>query len=157
MTKRQPINSTAGQVAAMANSRAPLDPPSHVPLEPEAAGFWTEIVAARSREEWTPHDLAFAADLANAMARLHANRKKVRAEGETTVSPAGTPMVNPRVGVVNSLHAQVKAARQSLGLHSAARGDHRDVLRRRALSQEAESAADDAAADSLLARPTIIQ
>ena len=70
MTKRQPINSTAGQVAAMANSRAPLDPPSHVPLEPEAAGFWTEIVAARSREEWTPHDLAFAADQFAALCKV---------------------------------------------------------------------------------------
>lgn len=155
--KRQPVTSTAGQVAAMAKRGEPLNPPAHVPLEPDAAGFWTEIVAARSREEWTPHDLAFAADLANAMALLHANRKRLRAEGETTANKGGTPMVNPRVGVVNSLHAQVKAARQSLGLHSAARGDHRDVLRRRALSQEAESAADDASADDLLARPPSLQ
>lgn len=153
MTKRQAVTSTAGQVAAMAKAGQPLKPPAHVPLEPDAAGFWTGIVAARSREEWTPHDLAFAADLANAMALLHANRKKLRKEGEVTASPAGTPMVNPRVGVVNSLHAQVKAARQSLGLHSAAKGDHRDVLRRRALSQEAESAADEALSDDLLARP----
>jgi hypothetical protein len=154
MAKRQPVNSIAGQVAAMANSRAPLDPPSHVPLDPDAAGFWKDIVAARSREEWTSHDLAFAADLANAMARLHANRKALRAEGEVTANASGTPMVNPRAGVVQSLHAQVKAARQSLGLHSAAKGDQRDVLRRRALSKEAENAADDAAADDLLARPS---
>lgn len=154
MAKRQPVNSIAGQVAAMANSRAPLDPPSHVPLDPDAAGFWKDIVAARSREEWTSHDLAFAADLANAMARLHANRKALRAEGEVIANASGTPMVNPRAGVVQSLHAQVKAARQSLGLHSAAKGDQRDVLRRRALSKEAENAADDAAADDLLARPS---
>jgi len=57
MAKRQPINSVAGQVAAMANSRAPLDPPSHVPLDPDAAGFWKDIVAARSREDQQCQDV----------------------------------------------------------------------------------------------------
>lgn len=156
MTKRQRITSIAAQVEIMART-GPLEPPAHVPLEPDAGGFWSDIIASRSREEWAAHDLAFAADLANAQAQLAANRRALRKEGETTVSPAGTPMVNPRVGVVNSLHAQVKAARQSLGLHSAAKGDHRDVLRRRARAQELEAAADDASGNDLLARPRSVQ
>jgi len=155
MTKKQRIDSVAAQVAIMTNSRAPIEPPAHVPLEPDAHGFWLGIVAARSREEWAAHDLTFAADLANAMAMLAANRRKLREEGETSVSAGGNPMTNPRVGVVNSLHAQVKAARQSLGLHSAAQGDQRDVLKRRSRAQEIEDAADDAAGQDLLARPSI--
>ena len=155
MTKKQRIDSVAAQVAVMANSRAPIEPPAHVPLEPDALGFWAGIVAARSREEWAAHDLTFAADLANTMAQLAANRRALRKEGETTTSAGGNPMTNPRMGVVNSLHAQVKAARQSLGLHSAAKGDQRDVLKRRTRAQEIEDAADDAAGQDLLARPSI--
>lgn len=157
MTKRQRIDSAAAQVAIMANSRAPIEPPAHVPLEPDAVEFWAGIIAARSREEWAAHDLTFAADLANTMAMLAANRKALRTEGETTTSAGGNPMTNPRMGVVNSLHAQVKASRQSLGLHSAAKGDQRDILRRRSRAQEIEGAADDAAGQDLLARPPSIQ
>lgn len=156
MTKRQRITSIAAQVEIMAGTRR-LAPPAHVPLEADAEPFWNDIIASRSCEEWVAHDLAFAADLANAQAQLAANRKALRNEGETTVSPAGTPMLNPRVGVVNSLHAQVKAARQSLGLHSAAKGDHRDVLRRRARAKELEDAADDASAQELLPRSRSVQ
>lgn len=156
MSKRQRITSIAAQVEIMAATRR-LIPPGHVPLEADAEAFWKDIIASRSCEEWAAHDLAFAADLANAQAQLAANRRALRSEGETTVSPAGTPMLNPRMGVVNSLHAQVKAARQSLGLHSAAKGDHRDVLRRRARAKELEQAADDASGQELLARPRSVQ
>lgn len=153
MTKKHRIDSVAAQAAVMAQGRAPIEPPAHVPLEADAAGFWTEIIAARSREEWAAHDLAFAADLANTMAQLAANRRALRKEGETTTSAGGNPMTNPRMGVVNSLHAQVKAARQSLGLHSAAKGDQRDVLKRREHAKALDEAADGAAEDTLLARP----
>lgn len=153
MTKKHRIDSVAAQVAIMGQARVPIEPPAHVPLEPDAAGFWADIIASRSREEWALHDLTFAADLANTMAQLAANRRTLRKEGETTVSAGGNAMTNPRVGVVNSLHAQVKAARQSLGLHSAAKGDQRDILKRRAHAKALDEAADGAADDALLARP----
>lgn len=155
MTKKARIDSVAAQVAIMAQCRSPIEPPAHVPLEPDALAFWTDIIASRSREEWAAHDMTFAADLANTMAQLALNRRTLRKEGETTVSAGGNAMTNPRVGVVNSLHAQVKAARQSLGLHSAAQGDQRDILKRRAHAKALDDAADDAAADTLLARPSI--
>lgn len=155
MTKKARIDSVAAQVAIMAQSHAPLAPPAHVPLEGHAAGFWGEIISARSREEWTPHDLAFAADLANTMAQLADNRRLLRKEGETTTSAGGNPMTNPRMGVVNSLHAQVKAARQSLGLHSAAKGDQRDVLKRRAGGKTLEETVD--GLDDLLGRAPSLQ
>lgn len=154
MTKRPRIDSAAAQTAILSEVRRPIVPPAHVPLEADAGPFWTDIVASRSREEWASHDLAFAADLANAMASLAANRRKLRAEGETSVSAGGNPTTNPRVGVVNSLHAQVKAARQSLGLHSAAKGDQRDTLKRRAMAQALDDTADSVADDDLLARPS---
>lgn len=154
MNRKPRIDSAAAQVAVMQDRRE-IVAPAHVPLEKDAGPFWSEIVAARSREEWTPHDLAFAADLANTMAMLADNRRKLRDEGSTSISKGGNPTTNPRVGVVNSLHAQVKAARQSLGLHSAARGDQRDVLNRRAKAKHLEDVAD--ATDDLIARPPTVQ
>ena len=154
MTKRAPITSPSVRAQALSRQPGVIEPPAHAPLHTDAAPFWPDIVAQRSREEWTPHDLAFAADLANTMAQLADNRRRLRTEGEVSKSAGGSPMTNPRVGVVNSLHAQVKAARQSLGLHSAAKGDHRDTLKRRAHAKALDDIADDVATDDLLAKPT---
>lgn len=151
--RKQRIDSTTGAVEVMLKASRSLKPPAHAPLDKDALPFWNEIIGARALSEWNDHDLTCASDLANAMAQLVENRRKVRKEGEVLANAAGTAMANPRVAVVHGLHAQIKAARQSLNIHGRAAGEARDVGKRRAQAKAIE--ADSPLDDDLLARPTV--
>lgn len=150
------IDSAAEAVAVMVRAAKEIQPPAHAPLDHDALPFWDDIIAARAKSEWSGHDLAVASDLANAMAQLAENRRLLRKEGETTVSATGNPMASPRVSVVNGLHAQVKAARQSLNIHGRAAGEARDVGARRKQAKAIE-AANPLEDEDLLARPATYQ
>lgn len=150
------VDSRTEAVAIMVKAAREIQPPAHAPLDDDAWPFWDDIIGARAKSEWGGHELACASDLANAMAQLVENRRKLREEGETTESSTGNPMANPRVAVVHGLHAQIKAARQSLNIHGRAAGEARDVGARRKQAKAIE-AANPLEDEDLLARPTAIQ
>lgn len=154
MTKarKQRIDSTTAAVAVMIKATRTIEPPAHAPLDDDAGPFWSEIIKARALSEWTDHDLTCASDLANAMAALVDNRRKLRNEGEVLKPEGGKEFANPRVAVVHGLHAQIKSGRQSLYIHGRAAGEARDVGKRRAQAKDIE-AGNPLAGDDLLARP----
>lgn len=154
MARKQRIDSTAAAVDVMLKSVRKIEPPAHAPVDDDAGPFWDEIISARALSEWNDHDLTCASDLANAMAALVDNRRKLRAEGEVLANASGTAMTNPRVSVVHGLHAQIKAARQSLYIHGRANGRVEDVAKRRTQAKEIE-AGNPLAGDDLLARPDV--
>ena len=154
MARKQRIDSTAAAVDVMLKSVRKIEPPAHAPVDDDAGPFWDEIISARALSEWNDHDLTCASDLANAMAALVDNRRKLRAEGEVLANASGTVMTNPRVSVVHGLHAQIKAARQSLYIHGRANGRVEDVAKRRTQAKEIE-AGNPLAGDDLLARPDV--
>lgn len=154
-TRKGRIDSAAEAAQVMVAAARELNPPDHAPLDDDARPFWDEIIAQRARSEWSAHDLTCASDLANAMAQLVENRRLLRHEGEVLGTGEGEkPFANPRVAVVHGLHAQIKAARQSLYIHGRAAGRVEDVAKRRALAKEIE-AGNPLAEDDLLARPTV--
>ena len=154
--RKQRIDSATAAVEVMIRAARDIEPPAHAPLEGDALPFWDDIIAARAKSEWSGHDLACASDLANAMAMLVEQRRILRKDGVTTVGPKGALMAHPRVSVVHGLHAQIKAARQSLNIHGRAAGEARDVGARRAQAKEIE-AGSPLAGDDLLARPEVYQ
>lgn len=154
MARKQRIDSTAAAVDVMLKSVRKIEPPAHAPVDDDAGPFWDEIISARALSEWNDHDLTCASDLANAMAALVDNRRKLRVEGEVLANASGTAMTNPRVSVVHGLHAQIKAARQSLYIHGRANGRVEDVAKRRTQAKEIE-AGNPLAGDDLLARPDV--
>lgn len=154
MARKQRIDSTAAAVDVMLKSVRKIEPPAHAPVDDDAWPFWDEIISARALSEWNDHDLTCASDLANAMAARVDNRRKLRAEGEILANASGTAMTNPRVSVVHGLHAQIKAARQSLYIHGRANGRVEDVAKRRTQAKEIE-AGNPLAGDDLLARPDV--
>lgn len=156
MARKQRIDSATGAVAVMMKAAKQINPPAHAPLDDDALPFWNDIVAARAVSEWNDHDLTCASDLANAMAQLVANRRLLRAEGEVLKPEGGKEFANPRVAVVHGLHAQVKAARQSLYIHGRANGRVEDVAKRRAQAKEIEDG-NPLADEDLLARPATYQ
>jgi hypothetical protein len=154
--RKQRIDSATAAVEVMVKAARDIQPPAHAPLEDDALPFWDDIISARAKSEWSGHDLACASDLANAMAMLVEQRRILRKDGVTTVGPKGALMAHPRVSVVHGLHAQIKAARQSLNIHGRAAGEARDVGARRAQTKEIE-AGSPLAGDDLLARPEVYQ
>lgn len=154
--RKQRIDSATAAVEVMVKAARDIQPPAHAPLEDDALPFWDDIISARAKSEWSGHDLACASDLANAMAMLVEQRRILRKDGVTTVGPKGALMAHPRVSVVHGLHAQIKAARQSLNIHGRAAGEARDVGARRVQTKEIE-AGSPLAGDDLLARPEVYQ
>lgn len=154
--RKQRIDSATAAVEVMIRAARDIEPPAHAPLDDDALPFWDDIISARAKSEWSGHDLACASDLANAMAMLVENRRKLRTEGEVLTTDKGASQANPRVSVVHGLHAQIKAARQSLNIHGRAAGEARDVGARRAQAKEIE-AGSPLAGDDLLARPEVYQ
>jgi hypothetical protein len=154
--RKQRIDSATAAVDVMVKAARDIQPPAHAPLDDDALPFWDDIISARAKSEWSGHDLACASDLANAMAMLVEQRRILRKDGVTTVGPKGALMAHPRVSVVHGLHAQIKAARQSLNIHGRAAGEARDVGARRAQAKEIE-AGSPLAGDDLLARPEVYQ
>lgn len=153
--RKSRIDSTDAAVEVMVKAAKVIAPPAHAPLDDDAGPFWDDIIAARAKSEWSDHDLAYASDLANAMAQLVENRRKLREEGEVLTAEKGAKSANPRVAVVHGLHAQIKSGRQSLNIHGRAAGEARDVGRRRAQTKEIEGA--NPLDDDLLARPATYQ
>jgi hypothetical protein len=156
MPRKQRIDSATAAVEVMLKSTRRIEPPAHAPLDDDAGPFWDEVIAARAASEWNDHDLTCASDLANAMAQLVSNRRKLRQEGEVLTPDGGKEFANPRVAVVHGLHAQIRSARQSLYIHGRANGRVEDVAKRRAMAKEIE-AGSPLAGDDLLARPAIYQ
>ena len=154
--RKQRIDSATAAVEVMVKAARDIQPPAHAPLDDDALPFWDDIIAARAKSEWSGHDLACASDLANAMAMLVENRRKLRIEGEVLAPEGGKEFANPRVAVVHGLHAQIKAARQSLNIHGRAAGEARDVGARRKQAKEIE-AGSPLEDEDLLARPTVFQ
>lgn len=154
MPRKQRIDSATAAVEVMIRSAREIEPPLHAPLDDDAAPFWDDVIAARAKSEWNDHDLTVASDLANAMAQLVENRRKLRAEGEVLCPEGGKEFANPRVAVVHGLHAQIKGWRQSLSIHGRAAGEARDVGKRRAAAKDIE-AANPLADEDLLARPGV--
>ena len=154
--RKQRIDSATAAVEVMVKAARDIQPPAHAPLDDDALPFWDDIIAARAKSEWSGHDLACASDLANAMAMLVENRRKLRIEGEVLAPEGGKEFANPRVAVVHGLHAQIKAARQSLNIHGRAAGEARDVGARRKQAKAIE-AANPLEDEDLLARPTVFQ
>lgn len=154
MSRKQRIDSATAAVEVMVKASRELEPPAHAPLDPDAGPFWDEVIAARAKSEWNDHDLTMASDLANAMAQLVDNRRKLRAEGEVLCPEGGKEYANPRVAVVHGLHAQIRGARQSLYIHGRANGRVEDVAKRRTQAKQIE-AGSPLADEDLLARPTV--
>lgn len=133
MARRQRIDSADQAVRIAQQSGRPIAPPSHVPLEEVDWPYWESVVAEFARAEWTEHQLEIAAMLARTMANLEQEQRSLRAEGFTSESQRGTPVINPRVMACKSLSGDILAFRRSLALHARGRnsGDNRSAATRR--------------------------
>jgi hypothetical protein len=119
-------DSAAAALEAAKNAARPaLRPPSHVRLSVGAEDYFADIVRARAREEWNPHQLTIAAQMAECMADQDEVRAQLQLDGWTTINGKGTEVANPLVGINEALARRQMALGRSLQMVGRALGDPR--------------------------------
>jgi hypothetical protein len=154
MTKRKTrSDSAAAAIDAMVNASMPLpDVPAHVRLEKTHMPFWAGIIRARARSEWIETDLIVAAQLARCQYDIERESQLLDSEGSVIENARGTPVMNPRHGVIEQLARRELALMRALRITGAAAGiDPRDLSKQRKLERESRSTKEEMQEDDLLA------
>lgn len=130
--KRMPTSSIdAAVAAARAAAEGPLQPPPHVRLRPGDVEFWNSIVNARARDTWNEADLETAAALARCKADVERVQREVDSEGDVIVNSRGTPVVNPKHTLLETLTRRAVLLARQLQVHSLATVGPTEDLRKR--------------------------
>lgn len=143
--KRRRSDSAAAAVkAAQAAALGPLKPPSHITLRKGDKPFWNAIVTARARDTWTVSDLAIAANLARSQADIERLQAEVDIEGFTIPSGNGTPIVNPKHKLLETLSRRAVSLARMLHVHAQATvGRSEDASKALKLERDAQAEDDD--------------
>lgn len=115
----------AAQNIAAERAGGVLRPPAHVQLSADAEPYYVDIVRARAREEWNPHQLTIAAQLAECMAEQEDVRAELVLEGRVIENAKGTKVANPLVSISEQLARRQMALGRSLQMIGRALGDPR--------------------------------
>jgi hypothetical protein len=152
MTRKPRSDSAAAAINAAVAAASPLpECPSHVRLRDIDQPFWSDILRARAREEWTNADLVVAAQLSRCMADIEKESFSLEDEGSVLTNERGTKVMNPRHAVLEQLARREMALMRSLRIAGTATGDTRDLEKGRKLQRQAEAARDGITEDDLLA------
>lgn len=137
-------DSAEAAIKAMVDvAKGPPELPAHVRLREGDRPFWDGIVRARAYDEWSSADLVVAAQLARCQRDIEVESEKLESEGTTTENARGTPVMNPRVTVLEQLARREMALMRTLRLGGKAAGDARDEAFRRANQRAAERVRDE--------------
>lgn len=135
--------------AAKAAASPDLRPPEHVQLSADAEPYFADIVCARTREEWNPHQLTIAAQMAECMVDQDAVRAELALDGWTRRNDKGTVVANPLVGISEALARRQMALGRSLQMIGRALGDPRKPVQKRQLEKNAREMAGEVAGEGV--------
>lgn len=114
--------------------------PAHVTIRPGDEPFWDGIVRARAREEWNAPDLVIAAQLARCQRDIETESLSLDVEGSVIRNDKGTPIQNPRHGVLEQLARREMALMRSLSLSGVvAKGEKKQLVQARDIQRQADS------------------
>lgn len=120
--KRERSDTISGAVRAMENALAgPIDPPEHVRLREGDRPFWDSIVMARPRDRWDGADLELAGNLARCKADIERLQIEIESEGDVIENNRGTPIMNPKHSLIETLTRRAVALSRMLHVHAEAK------------------------------------
>lgn len=144
-------SATSAVVAMQAAAAGPIEAPSYVHLRPGDAPHWNSIVRARTRESWTESDLVLAGNLARCQADIERLQREIDAEGDIIANTKGTPIINPKHNLLETLSRRAVALSRMLQVHAqATQGDSRDQGKKAAKQREAEAVLEQLDDDELI-------
>ena len=120
--KRTRSDSAAGAVRAMSSAVAgAIEPPAHIHLRDGDLPFWESIVTARARHNWDTADLEIAANLARCKADIERLHVEIDGEGDIIDNQRGTPIVNPKHSLLETLSRRAVALSRMIHIHAEAK------------------------------------
>jgi hypothetical protein len=153
MTKKTRTDSTAGATATMQGAMNEILPPDWVNVPEGALNFWRSITKARAADKWNDADLESAAELARTKYNIERLNIELRKEKDIVLNGQGSPMVNPKHKLLETLTRRMVVLSRVLQVHAeATQGKSRDQVKANRAQQEAEKMMDDL--DDLIARPS---
>lgn len=139
MTRRLRADSTTSVIKAMSDAAmGELQPPSHITITDSAIPFWSGIVRARARDEWSEVDLVVVGQLAQCQADIADQDILLRTEGSIVTNERGTQIMNPRATLMENLARREMALMRTLRLGGSVSGDKRDDAKRRSIQRQSE-------------------
>lgn len=149
--KTRVADTVSGAIGAMVDAaKPPPDVPKHVTLRACDVPFWSGIVRARARDEWTDADLVLAAQLARCQSDIETEQQLIYLEGTVIPNDRGTMVTNPRFRAVNELKQSQLATVRALAMNATAKADSRDIAKRRAVFHGAQTARESLTEDDLI-------
>lgn len=156
MTRKNRTDSTQQAVKAFAAATLAIEPPIHCALHSGAEPFYNAIIASRAAEMWNDVDLARAVLLANYQADLKRETAELQDEGSVIVNERGTPIMNPRFNIVNTLTRLEISLSKALQTDAAStQGVTREVVNKNKQANDARRAA--AGADPLIPMMQVVK
>lgn len=114
---RRHADKVSAALKAMENAGLPdLKPPKHCKLRPGDRAFWSGIVRARARDQWSENDLVVAAQLARCQADIEKEQRALDEESSVLQNARGTRVMNARVTVLEQLARREMALMRILRL-----------------------------------------
>ena len=151
MNKKHRLDSIHTEIE-MTQAKVP-QPPAHIRLSADAMPTWDGIVRAREYNSWTAIDLEHAANLASCLCDLERLRHEVRKEGDIIENQRGTPIVNPKHTLLETLSRRSVSLSRMLHVHAEATvGKSEDHAKRSSRQRSITVGMEDEIGNSLLAR-----
>lgn len=154
MTKRQRSDSVTGALNSMAGASKEIPVPDWVNVPEPALKFWRSITRARSADRWNDSDLENAAELARTKASIERLNTELALEGDIIKNDRGTPIVNPKHSLLETLTRRMVALSRMLQVHAeATQGKARDQVKSNKAQQRAHDTIKESSEDDLIAKP----
>jgi hypothetical protein len=135
-------DSATAAIRAAKNAALPdLRPPAHVRISADAEPYFADIVRARARDEWNPHQLTIAAQMAHCMVEQEEVGALLLLEGRVLANERGTRVANPLVSIMEQLARRQMALGRSLQMIGRGVGDPRAKTKQRQLENNARGVA----------------
>lgn len=151
-TKRNRADSATSAVKAMLNAaKDTIQVPAHVKLRDGDMVFWDGVVRARARDEWTETDLVVAGQLARCLHDIEDEQAALDIEGTVIKNDKGTPVVNPRVSVLEQFARREMALMRTLRMGGRVAGAARDEAPGRKIERQSREIRKELEDDELLA------
>lgn len=117
--------------------------------------FWDAIVSAKAADKWTDSDLDVAANLARCKGDIERIQCEIYEEGDILTNQRGTPVVNPKHTLLETLSRRAVALSRLLHIHpEATQGKARDQVKSNDSAKKVAQTAKSLDDDDLIARPT---
>lgn len=152
MTKRQRTDTAQGALNSMQCAMTKIEPPEYCFVPDGARPFWDSITRARAANRWNESDLEMAAELARTKFNIERIQHKLIAEGDIVYNEKGTPIVNPKHSLLETMIRRMVALSRALQVHAeATQGKSREQVKSNKAQQSAQNVSN--SMDDLIARP----